>query len=76
MTTEVNRVVADSIRAEMARRKITQVEVAVALGVSTAAVNRRLAGDVVWNVAELAAVAQLLGMDSRDLLPASTPALP
>lgn len=70
MTTGVSQAVADSVRAEMARRKITQLAVANALGVSTAAVNRRLSGHVAWDVDDLAVVAQLLDMDPRDLLPA------
>jgi transcriptional regulator with XRE-family HTH domain len=69
MTTGVSQVVADTVRAEMARRKITQLAVANALGVSTAAVNRRLSGQVAWDVDDLATVAGLLGMDPRDLLP-------
>lgn len=69
MTTGVSQAVADSVRAEMARRKITQIAVAEALGVSNAAVNRRLSGQVAWDVAELATVAELLDMDPRDLLP-------
>ncbi|HEY9354209.1 MAG TPA: helix-turn-helix transcriptional regulator [Nocardioides sp.] len=69
MTTGVNQVVADSIRAEMSRRKVTQLEVANALGVSNAAVSRRLSGRVLWDVDALAVVGQLLDMDPRDLLP-------
>lgn len=70
MTTGVSQAVADSVRAEMARRKITQLAVANALGVSIAAVSRRLSGHVAWDVDDLAVVAQLLDMDPRDLLPA------
>lgn len=71
MTTGVNEAVAAIVRAEMARRKITQLVIADALGVSNAAVSRRLSGHVPWDVNELVVVADVLGMDPRDLLPAA-----
>lgn len=74
MTTELSQVVADNVRAEMSRRKITQLQVAMALGVSNAAVSRRLSGHVAWDITELGIVARVLDMDPRDLLPATAPA--
>lgn len=74
MTTDLSRTVAGSVRAEMARRKTTQRQVADAIGTSQAAVSRRLSGLVPFDVDELAAVADLFEMDPRDLLPATAPA--
>ena len=59
---------ADNIRAEMARRRVTQIAVATHLGMSQAAVSRRLNGDKEFAVSELLAVAFLLGVTAIDLL--------
>lgn len=71
MTNGLSQTVADNIRAEMARRKKSQRDVAEALGSSQPAVYRRLAGEVAFDVDELGAIADLLEMDVRDLLPAT-----
>lgn len=71
MTTDLSRNVADSVRAELARRQMTQRQMADVLGISQASVARRLGGHVPFDVDELAAVAELLDMDPRDLLPAA-----
>ncbi|WP_029291819.1 helix-turn-helix transcriptional regulator [Cellulomonas sp. HZM] len=60
--------VADEVRAAMARRRVTQTMVADRLNMSQAAVSRRLSGSVAFDVNELAAVADLLGIESADLL--------
>lgn len=72
MTTGVSHTVADNVRAEMARRKVSQRAMAEALGTSQPALSRRLTGEVAFDVVELASVAQLLGMDPRDLLPTAS----
>lgn len=71
MPTETRQGVADVARAELSRRRIGQREVAQALGISQAAVSRRLAGEVAFDVDELAKLAGLLEMDPRDLLPST-----
>lgn len=70
MTTGLSQIVADNVRAELARRKMPQRALAEALGTSEAVVYRRLRGDVPFDVAELGAIAELLDMDASDLLPA------
>lgn len=72
MTNAVSRTVADNIRAEMARRKMSQRALADALGKPQPFVYRRLAGRVAFDVDELAQIAGLLDMDARDLLPAAS----
>ncbi|HEY9416348.1 MAG TPA: helix-turn-helix transcriptional regulator [Pseudonocardia sp.] len=72
MPTETRQEVADVVRAELARRRIGQREVAQALEMSQPAVSRRLAGEVAFDVDDLAKLAGLLEMDPRDLLPAAT----
>lgn len=71
MTTGLSQIVADNVRAEMARRKKSQRDVAEALGTSQPAIYRRLAGEVAFDVDELGAIAALLEMDPRDLLPSA-----
>lgn len=51
------------VRAEMDHQHIRQTAVARRLGISQAAVNRRITGEIPFNVAELAAVARLLDVD-------------
>lgn len=52
--------VAGNVRAEMGRRNVTQVQMALALGRTQAAVSRRLTGRVAFDVEELSAVAVVL----------------
>ncbi len=60
--------VAASVRAEMARRRVTQSDVAKALGMKQTAVSRRLTGQVPFDVNELTAVAAFLGVPVAALL--------
>ena len=53
----------------MARLDVTQSQLAEALAMSPFAVSRRLRGEVPFDVAELAASAELLGCKVLDLLP-------
>lgn len=65
-----------NVRAEMARAGISQTSLATSLGISQAAVSKRLRGEVAFNVDELAAVAEVLGVALSALLaeqPATTP---
>jgi len=57
-----------NVRAEMARRRITQATIASALGKTQQAVSARLNGKVAFDVDELATVAGVLGVDPADLL--------
>jgi transcriptional regulator with XRE-family HTH domain len=54
--------VADSVRAEMARRKITQTELAESLGMTQPAISRRMSGAVPFDTEELGRIADLLGV--------------
>lgn len=55
--------VAAAVRSELARQRIPQATIAARLGISQAAVSRRLSGAVPFDVSELAAVADVLGAD-------------
>ena len=59
---------ADNIRAEMARQRRTQQDVALLLGVSQTAVSRRLTGSIPFDVSELLTVARWLGVSAASLL--------
>lgn len=60
--------VARAVAAEMARQRRSQVAVAAALGVSQTYVWRRLTGEVAFDVAELAAIAEFLGVPVQQFL--------
>lgn len=57
-----------TVRAEMARRRRTQRQLAEVLGISQTQVSRRLLGEISFNVDELALVATFLGMTVADLV--------
>jgi transcriptional regulator with XRE-family HTH domain len=61
--------VAMNVRVELARRRVRQTDLAECLGLSQAAVSRRLSGAVPFDVNELAAAAALLGVPAASLLP-------
>ena len=54
--------VAATVRAEMARSRVTQATLAARLHLSQAAVSRRLKGDVAFNADELTIVSQVVGV--------------
>ena len=54
--------IAAEIRAEVARQRATQVQLAQLLDLSQAAVSRRLSGDTPFTLNELAAIAQFLNV--------------
>lgn len=60
--------VADNIRAEMARKRMTQFQLAQHLDLSQAAVSRRLSGLTAFDVNELQQVADLLEVSPASLL--------
>jgi transcriptional regulator with XRE-family HTH domain len=60
--------VAANVRAELARHRITQTEVAERLGVSRQNVAQRLNGTVDFRVGELISIASMLGISIADLV--------
>lgn len=74
-TTTAQRIGAN-VRAEMARRGVSQTALADQLGITQTGVSTRLRGKVAFNVDELAAVAAVLEVPVTVLLaeePATTP---
>ena len=59
---------AGNIRAEMARQRLTQSRVAGVLGISQAAVSRRLTGSCTISAVELQQLSELLEVPVADLL--------
>ena len=57
-----------NVRAEMARRKVPQREVADLLNLPQASVSKRLAGEVPWRITELTKVADFLDVPVAVLL--------
>lgn len=68
MTTNLSGLVAANIRAELARRNIPQAAVADALGLSNAAVSRRLNGRAPIDIDDLENIAGLLDVAPVSLL--------
>lgn len=62
MTTSPATLVGANVRAEMARRGVSQVALAGRLGISQAAVSKRLRGLTAFDINELHAVADVLGV--------------
>jgi transcriptional regulator with XRE-family HTH domain len=60
--------VAANVRAELARRRITQTDVAERLGVSRQNVAQRLNGSVDFRVGELISIANMLEITIGDLV--------
>lgn len=58
-----------NVRAEMARRGVSQTALAVALGVTQPQVSARLRGVVPFNINELHVVAEFLNVPISTLLP-------
>ena len=56
------------IRAQLVRRGHSAQDLAQVLGLSGAAVSRRLGGHVEWTVGELAEACDFLGMTATELL--------
>lgn len=58
----------DNIRAEMARRRLSQRDVADAIGISQPSLSQKLANKRPIDLAELEAIARALGVSAADLL--------
>lgn len=69
--TDTTRVLTDNIRAEMARRRMPQAQLASALSMTQQAVSARLNGRTPIDVDELATIARELGVDPAALLEGS-----
>lgn len=65
---ELNLVVGQNIMGEAARRRMTQQQLADALGISRASVSGRYTGRTSWTIVEMAQVARLFGMEPADLM--------
>jgi transcriptional regulator with XRE-family HTH domain len=65
----INQHVAQEIRAEMARRRISQIVLAKRLGAGQRAISRRLIGEVELTVGDVDQIAQILGIPFEQLLP-------
>jgi transcriptional regulator with XRE-family HTH domain len=65
----VNQHVAQEIRAEMARRRLSQTALAERLGTGQRSISRRLLGEVELTVGDVDQIAQILGMPIEQLLP-------
>lgn len=63
---------ASNVRAELARRGLTQEQAGSAIGLTQKAMSRRLTGTVDFSATELHKLADLLGVPVGDLLATST----
>ena len=68
MTDRETHRIAGNVRAEVARRRVSQAAIAEHLGLSQPGVSRRLRGVTAFSAAELVAVAELLGVTAASLL--------
>ncbi len=66
--TKLHDVVSGEVRAHLARSRKTQRDLSELLGISQPQVSARLRGSVVWDVDEIAAIAQWLGVPVSDLV--------
>jgi transcriptional regulator with XRE-family HTH domain len=60
--------VANEVRAAMSRRRMSQMQLAEALGRSQAFVSRRLTGEIAFDINELATIAEALDVPITALL--------
>ena len=58
-----------NVRAEIARRGMTQAAISECIGVSQSQLSKRLQGRIPFNVNELAAIASALDVPLSDLIP-------
>ncbi len=65
---EVAARIAAEVRAELARQRKTQGDLATALGLTPHTIGRRLSGDVPFSAAEVAVAAKWLGVDVAGLV--------
>lgn len=66
-------VVAAEVRAQMARRRMTQVQLAELLGIKQVSVSERLRGKTPFRLNELGVIAEALGIHPATLLGGNSP---
>lgn len=71
MSAPLNTFVVEEIRAGLARRRVTQDQLAAAIGISQATMSRRLAGTQPFTVPELERVAAFLDVPLGSLVGAA-----
>jgi transcriptional regulator with XRE-family HTH domain len=71
MTQNLAEYVAGEVRAEMARQRVSQRQLAAQLGLSQVQIQRRLAGRIEFRPSELDRAAELLGVPVTQLLPSA-----
>lgn len=64
--------VAEEVRVQMVRKRLTQAATADQLGISKSSLNRRLTGESEFTVGELYRLADVFGIQPADLLPTAT----
>lgn len=67
-TISLRETVAANVRAELGRSRITQSKAASAVNISEAALSKRLHARLAFDVDQLAAIAELVGVDPASLL--------
>ncbi|WP_157931839.1 helix-turn-helix domain-containing protein [Mycobacteroides abscessus] len=68
MATTIDQRVAANVRAEMARRRVSQQTLANAMDLSFMSISRRMSGHVSFSISELYRVAEILKVDIRTLI--------
>lgn len=58
-----------NVRAEIARRGVTQAAISEAIGVSQSQFSKRLQGRIAFDINELASIAHVLDVPLTDLIP-------
>ncbi len=64
----LNARVAGEIRAELARRQLTQADFAIRCGLSASQFSRRMTGEIPWSTNEIDIIAAELGIATERLL--------
>lgn len=70
MTDDLQQAIAAEVRAEVARQKRSQAQIAECLGIHQTAVSKKLRGDRDFTLPELVLVAELLRVPVTNFLPA------
>lgn len=68
MSESPSNTVGANVRAEMARRKVSQREIGVLLNLKQASVSKRIQGETPWRLVELSAIADFLEVPLAALL--------
>jgi transcriptional regulator with XRE-family HTH domain len=68
----LNDIVAEEVRALMARRRMSQAAVAKVLGISQSQLSKRLRSDIVFDLGEVQKLADFFGVGIVDLVSGST----